>query len=105
MKRILIAGVSLLACSGCNAVAGFGQDMVAAGNALTQNAEDTKGVEAPKQSMPGCTPDFRRTPPVTCQKTDEPNQTQQVRLAPATQAAAATPAPASKPAAKTAKTQ
>jgi predicted small secreted protein len=90
----LVGGSALIACAGCNTVSGFGQDVAAAGRALTQNAHDTSTVEAPKQSMPGCTPDFRRSPPVTCQKTTEPNQTEQVRLAPATQAASATPAPA-----------
>jgi predicted small secreted protein len=92
MNRILIGALGLLACAGCNTVSGFGQDLAAAGKALTQNAHDTAKVEAPRQTIPGCTPDYSRSPPMTCQKTTEPNQTEQVRLAPATQAASAAPA-------------
>jgi predicted small secreted protein len=101
MNRILIGALGFLACAGCNTVSGFGQDLAAAGKALTQNAHDTSRVEAPKQSIPGCTPDYSRSPPVTCQKTTEPNQTEQVRIAPPTQAASAKPAPAKTTAAKT----
>lgn len=86
MNRILIGALGFLTCAGCNTVSGFGQDLAAAGRALTSNAHDTAKVEAPKQSIPGCTPDYSRSPPVTCQKTTEPNQTEQVRLPQATPA-------------------
>ena len=101
MNRILVAALGLLACAGCNTVSGFGKDLMAAGDALTKNAHDTSTVEAPRQSIPGCTPDYSRSPPVTCQKTTEPNQTEQVRIAPATQAASAAPAQTKPAAAKT----
>lgn len=100
MNRIVIGALGLLACAGCNTVSGFGKDLMAAGDALTRNAHDTARVEAPRQSIPGCTPDYSRSPPVTCQKTTEPNRTEQVRLAPVSQAASAAPAP-SKPVATT----
>ena len=101
MNRILIGAVSLIACAGCNTMSGLGADIQAAGSALTQNAHDTKDVKAPEHSVKGCTPDFSRAPPVTCEKTNEPNRTEQVRLAPVSQQAAAAPAPA-KPAPKAA---
>jgi predicted small secreted protein len=102
MNRILIGAVSLLACAGCNTMSGLGADIQAAGSALTQNAHDTKDVQAPEHSVKGCTPDYSRAPPVTCEKTNQPNRTEQVRLAPVSQQAVAAPAkPAPKAAADT----
>jgi predicted small secreted protein len=103
MNRFLIGAVMLAACAGCNTMSGFGKDLEAAGAALTKNAHDTSTVVAPEHSIPGCTPDYSRAPPVTCEKTTEPNRTEQVRLAPVTQQAVAAPAkPAPQSAAKSA---
>lgn len=92
MNKAIIIALGFLGCAACNTVSGIGDDLQAVGKTLSANAKDTAHVEAPKQSIPGCTPDYSRAPPVTCQKTTEPNTMEQVRLAPATQNAEATPA-------------
>lgn len=101
MNKAIIVALGFLCCAGCNTVSGIGADLQAVGKSLSANAEDTAHVEAPTQGIPGCTPDYSRAPPVTCQKTTEPNRTEQVRLAPATQNAAAAPAAKTTPAGAT----
>ena len=105
MNKAIIVALGFLGCAACNTVSGIGDDLQAVGKTLSANAKDTAHVEAPKQSIPGCTPDYSRAPPVTCQKTTEPNTMEQVRLAPATQNAEATPAAKTTPAKTTTATK
>jgi len=105
MNKAIVAALGFFGCAGCNTVSGIGADLQAAGKSLSANAEDTAHVEAPTQGIPGCTPDYSRAPPVTCQKTTEPNRTEQVRLAPATQNAATEPAAKTTPAKTTTATK
>lgn len=42
----LLGAAALLACAGCNTVAGFGRDMEAAGHALASAAEKVVGADS-----------------------------------------------------------
>lgn len=50
MHRAMIIGATLFAFAGCSTVAGFGQDVAAAGNALTSASREAAGPAPKKQT-------------------------------------------------------
>lgn len=50
MHRAMIIGATLFAFAGCSTVAGFGQDVAAAGNALTSASKEAAGPAPKKQT-------------------------------------------------------
>jgi len=64
MNRLIVAAVALLACSGCNTVAGLGKDLQAIGGAVSGTAEGVQKGTNPAPAKRPCAPDDKgRLPP------------------------------------------